>query len=437
MQRLMRDESGAVLVYVAFLLVVLIGMGAIAVDAGALYQEHRELQNGADAAALAVAEDCASGDTITACGGIYGNWDTTAELYADSNAEDDTSEVEVTVDWAAQRVTADAITMQGTNPPGQLTVWFARVFGIQTGNGQASAEVIWGHPQMGSLNTLPITISECEYDAAVAEQGGLIADPPPTGIEERVLLFHNSAAGGGGGGTADAGDNMTFASTFTAAAGGGGKGGGNGGGRPSEEPSPTPSPTSSPSPSPSPSPDPGPGNGGGGNGGGGNGGGNGGGGNEGDCPTGPAGHDATLDGDLPGGFGWLRNTGECEAAVTGNTAEEDPGNDVPMECSAQILEDKLLNKIVYLPIFEAVNDLGGANGGYTLAGYAGFYVTGYNFPGHPDYSQPDDVDCDSSQVTAGPSNTCLRGWFTTGVVAEGAISTGGTDYGVTIIALDK
>ena len=57
-----RDDRGAVLVWVALMIVVLLGVGALVLDVGALCVERRELQNGADAAALAVAQDCAEGD---------------------------------------------------------------------------------------------------------------------------------------------------------------------------------------------------------------------------------------------------------------------------------------------------------------------------------------------------------------------------------------
>ena len=58
------DDRGAVLVWVALMLVVLLGIGALVIDVGALYAERRQLQNGADAAALAVAADCAEGDCL-------------------------------------------------------------------------------------------------------------------------------------------------------------------------------------------------------------------------------------------------------------------------------------------------------------------------------------------------------------------------------------
>ena len=63
MQR-MRDERGAVGVVVALLMVPLIGFAAIAIDVSAMYAERQQLQTGADAGALAIAQDCGRG----ACG---------------------------------------------------------------------------------------------------------------------------------------------------------------------------------------------------------------------------------------------------------------------------------------------------------------------------------------------------------------------------------
>src|SRR6187401_1591057 len=79
-----RDE-GAVMVWVALMMVVLLGAGAIVIDIGALYAEKRQLQNGADAAALAVAQDCANGS----CSGYAARADT----YADLNANDGAANV--------------------------------------------------------------------------------------------------------------------------------------------------------------------------------------------------------------------------------------------------------------------------------------------------------------------------------------------------------
>ena len=61
----LRDDGGrgAIGVLVAVLIGggVLFGMGALVVDVGQIYQNRAELQNGADAAALAVAKSCAAG----------------------------------------------------------------------------------------------------------------------------------------------------------------------------------------------------------------------------------------------------------------------------------------------------------------------------------------------------------------------------------------
>jgi hypothetical protein len=52
-----RDESGAILVITAMVLVVLLGVSALALDIGAAHVQERKIQNGADASALAAAQD--------------------------------------------------------------------------------------------------------------------------------------------------------------------------------------------------------------------------------------------------------------------------------------------------------------------------------------------------------------------------------------------
>ncbi|SFR69128.1 Flp pilus assembly protein TadG [Agromyces sp. CF514] len=54
----LREEHGASAVLVGILLLVLVGFGAIAVDVGAMYSERAQLQNAADAGAIAAAEYC-------------------------------------------------------------------------------------------------------------------------------------------------------------------------------------------------------------------------------------------------------------------------------------------------------------------------------------------------------------------------------------------
>lgn len=171
MRQLRDNEDGAVLVFVAMILVVVIGFGSIAVDAGALYQEHRELQNGADAAVLALAQSCSQEEVITACAGGMGDPDALAEYYADPNAEDDMSEATVDLSlWGDNTVIVETSTVATGQGPGALSTKFARVFGIETANPTARAKAKWGSPVFGSLGTLPLVISACEYQKYVGGQ---------------------------------------------------------------------------------------------------------------------------------------------------------------------------------------------------------------------------------------------------------------------------
>ncbi len=79
LQRIGRDEGGAIAVLIAVLIGggVLTGMGALVIDIGQLYVERAQLQNGAEAGAMAVAKSCAAGPCAPA----------TAVAYADANAK--------------------------------------------------------------------------------------------------------------------------------------------------------------------------------------------------------------------------------------------------------------------------------------------------------------------------------------------------------------
>ena len=78
-------DRGAVLLWFSVMAVAMLGMGALVVDVGALWSERRQLQNGADAAALAVALECAGGDCAAP--------QQVADQYADFNADDGSSDV--------------------------------------------------------------------------------------------------------------------------------------------------------------------------------------------------------------------------------------------------------------------------------------------------------------------------------------------------------
>jgi hypothetical protein len=199
--RRLDDEDGAAAVMIGLMLIVLLGFGAIAVDVGALFTERRELQNGADAAVLAVAQNCASGDAEPACDvGPQGNRLATARTFADANARDGSAAVAadgVAVDFAAARATVT--TTSFNNGEGTVQHWFAPILAsfssdpdsLAATEVSAQSTAIWGPPAFGTFPTLPLTFSECEY-AAFLDAGAGSAEAPWTvannGAPQRIYL---------------------------------------------------------------------------------------------------------------------------------------------------------------------------------------------------------------------------------------------------------
>ena len=194
----LRDEEGATAITVAISLVALFGLAAFAVDTGQLYQERRELQNGADGAVLAAAQDCADPATAASCvpvatPAVAGDcWTMTAALetridqYANANANDGESSACV-VDLGASHVTVETETLSGGN--GFLTHWFAGVIGHPTTTVTARATAGWG--VFGGGATLPLTFSICEWQDLADPDGDGVYDLP-TGRE--TIYFHSSTA---------------------------------------------------------------------------------------------------------------------------------------------------------------------------------------------------------------------------------------------------
>ncbi len=163
MQRLnLRDERGATAVIVALLLVPIIGFGALAIDLAAVYSEKRQLQNGADAAALAIGHDCASG--LPACGTAQA----TADEFTEANYDEAGSTHETPV------VTFGDSEVIVVNP-GVQTHWLAPVIGHDESDVSASATVRWGAPGSGTT-VLPLAFSWCAFETQAAVDG------TPTGV---------------------------------------------------------------------------------------------------------------------------------------------------------------------------------------------------------------------------------------------------------------
>jgi Flp pilus assembly protein TadG len=157
-------ERGAAAVVLSLLLVPMLGFAAIAVDIGALYAERARLQVGADAAAIAVAQDCSRGN----CGDMLA----TAQALIDANDTEGT---------AAQPVLSSdplSVTVTGGMP---VEHWFAPVIGHDSTRVSATATVGWGGPSGGTA-VLPLTFSWCEFEQQTG--GGL-----PSGETVRRIYF--------------------------------------------------------------------------------------------------------------------------------------------------------------------------------------------------------------------------------------------------------
>jgi Flp pilus assembly protein TadG len=209
MQRLNKDD-GAVAVIVALVLLVMVGIGALVMDVGNLYWERRSLQNGADAAALAAAQDLAAGEATPTA---YAS----ARHYADANnsrgahvrPSDDPDEPGFVV-------TSNAVTVTTrTGSPaaeGELTSILANVLGVSEYATSATATASWG--TIGGAATLPITFSYCEWENLVGDVGNPTL---PTGPKTLQFLSpggkdcagpagHYAPAGWGWLGTNETGD---------------------------------------------------------------------------------------------------------------------------------------------------------------------------------------------------------------------------------------
>jgi Flp pilus assembly protein TadG len=194
---LRRDERGVVAVLVGLLIGgVLLGLGALVIDVGQLYQERAQLQNGADAAAIAVAKSCVV-STCTASGAL-----STAVTYASDNAQDGVAGVSqvcgsgvlgacptstgAITDCPAAPASGlgyvDVHTSTATSGGGTVIapVFAKELLGNGTYTGttvKACAQAAWGGPS--SANTVAFAISACSWDSWTSS-GTNFAPAPPT-----------------------------------------------------------------------------------------------------------------------------------------------------------------------------------------------------------------------------------------------------------------
>ncbi|MFJ6155309.1 pilus assembly protein TadG-related protein [Pseudarthrobacter sp. NPDC092184] len=162
MRRLTTDkapnEKGAISVIVAILLVTLLGFVAIAVDVGVIYSERAQLQNGADASAIAMAQKCARNAADPVCS----TTSTLAASLADQNALDGMSKVHtIELDKTARKVSVTTSAKEAGGTDNSVSLFFADVLGVPTKEVGARGSAVWGSPQAGRT-AFPLAFSICQ-----------------------------------------------------------------------------------------------------------------------------------------------------------------------------------------------------------------------------------------------------------------------------------
>jgi hypothetical protein len=205
-----RPDDGAIAVMVAVLLVVLLGAAAFAVDAGSIYWERRQLQNAADAAALALAAGCALDEVD--CAAPPATLAGAVQPIADANAHDDSAGVPESA-WhgsdpgecepgaseadnpltGANVVKVSTSTADAANDDAPfLTLLFARFLGVDTATVGACATAEWGWA--ASLTTIPLVISACDFDPDATPT--FPGPHPNAAAPSRTIFFHQGTGPG-------------------------------------------------------------------------------------------------------------------------------------------------------------------------------------------------------------------------------------------------
>lgn len=369
-----RDDSGAIGMLVGVLIAsgVLFGMTAVVVDVGGIYAERSQLQNGADAGALAMAKACAKGtedctDSTEADG--------TAGRYANRNSRDDVSNVDLVCGFDNDSLLLPCPPSTGAKtacpvetPDGEyvdvytstltdenstlLPPSFAHTLtGTEYSDGVtvgACARAAWGPPGSGG-ETIPLTISTCEWQEATADGTDYAPSPPyppdPDPSYSKILRLH---------------DPQQDSSTS---------------------------------------------------------------GNDGDNCT----DDKAVDG--PGMFGWIDDPDkDCSAEFEGDTYGSDPGANISNECKTALKDARDNHTPIFIPVYSDVNGTGN-NGEYTWDGWAAFIITGYHLPG---FKAPDWLN--NTNKCKGEEK-CIFGFFIDEELMPGGGSIGGPDRGVYVIKL--
>lgn len=166
-----RDEAGAVVIIVALSMVAIFGMLALVVDVGGVLYRRVQLQNAADAAALAAAISCGTQEGSTE-----------ARRQADVLTAANSLGAQVTPGWPTYTPNCEASNGTVTvRVRGAQDLAFAGVLGI-AGSAEVTAQAtaMWGGAGIGE-NIAPLMLS--------AERLNDCQIPPPPDTPERICAF--------------------------------------------------------------------------------------------------------------------------------------------------------------------------------------------------------------------------------------------------------
>ncbi|NDK31827.1 TadE/TadG family type IV pilus assembly protein [Nesterenkonia haasae] len=149
MQRLKKNDRGAVAVIVSLMVLPIMILAALAIDIGAMHADRQQLQTGADAAVLAAAQDCARDDCSTTAD--------TAQDMAVANFNGNGANGTIThLDQTAGEVRAETSAVREH--------WFGPIVGIDETELRAQSSARWGYPTGGTA-VMPLAYSWCELEA--------------------------------------------------------------------------------------------------------------------------------------------------------------------------------------------------------------------------------------------------------------------------------
>ena len=164
--RFLKEEKGAALPTVIFMLVLIITFASLVVDAGILYADRRQMVTAADAGALAGAQILKESK-----GADVSKAESTAVEYAIQNGADTAIAVVATKSVMIQNQ-ADTRQVITVTVNEKQNLFFAKIFGKNESNVSAKAVATWGYTKsVAGGNILPLFVKEGYY---VANQDSLL-----------------------------------------------------------------------------------------------------------------------------------------------------------------------------------------------------------------------------------------------------------------------